>query len=445
MALISTLTFFGQTDSTFIRKMYNEAMDNGQSYENLHYLCKHIGNRISGSAQAQMAIEWGEKLLKSYKFDKVYLQEIMVPHWERGTKEVAWIVNSKGEFEKLHIIALGGSVGTNGFIEGEVIEVKTIEELHALGEEKIKGKIVFFNQSFDQKFLETFQAYGTCYYQRGDGANESGKLGAVACVIRSLASSTDTHPHTGTMHYDDDVKKIPGAAMSTEDADLLTNWLKTGKVTLKMDMNCEILPDVKSYNVIAEMNGKDDKIITWGGHLDSWDIGEGAHDDGSGIVHSIEAMRILKTLGYQPNHKLRCVLFMNEENGNNGGESYAKIAKENNEEHICALESDAGGFLPLGFSVWGNEDQLKLVSQYSKLLKDFELYKFNEGHSGVDIGPLKKLYPDMIQLGLSVNSQRYFNYHHSEADVFENVNKRELEMGCAAMAAMIYLMDKTLK
>ena len=445
IALFSALTTFCQTDSLFIRKIYDKALENGQAYENLRSLCKGVGNRISGSPEAEMAVKWGERLMNSYHFDKVYLQEVMVPHWVRGTKEAAWIINEKGATEKLHILALGGSVGTNGFIDGEIIEVKSMEELKALGKEKVKGKIVFFNEPFDQKLLETFQAYGSCYYQRGDGANEASKLEAKACVIRSLASSTDNFPHTGVLHYEDTVKKIPAAAMSTMDADLLSSWLKTGKVVLKIEMNCETLPDVKSYNVIGEMNGKDEKVITWGGHLDSWDVGEGAHDDGAGIVQSIESLRILKELNYQPNHKLRCVLFMNEENGNKGGEGYAKIAIENKEIHIYAQESDAGGFLPLGFSVWGTKEQFQLVNQYSPLLYNFNLYKFKEGHSGVDIGPLKKVYPDMMQLGLSVNSQPYFNYHHSAADVFEVVNKRELELGAAAMASMIYLMDKTLK
>jgi len=439
-----SINSFAQNDTTFIRKIYDEALTSSKAYKNLHYLCKNIGNRISGSAQAQMAVEWGEQLMKSYHFDKVYLQKVMVPHWKRGTKEVAWMVNEKGKIEKLHVIALGGSVGTNGFISGDIIEVKTLEELKALGKEKVAGKVVFFNQSFNQKLIETFEAYSSCYYQRGSGTNEAGKLGAKACIIRSLATPTDNHPHTGTMHYDDGVNKIPGAAISTKDADKLTKWLKKGKVTLRIDMNCKTLPDVLSYNVIGEMKGKDKKIITFGGHLDSWDVGEGANDDGAGLMHTVEALRILNKLGYKPNHTLRCVFFMNEENGNRGGKTYAKKAKENNETHICALESDAGSFLPLGFSVWGNNEQLAKITQFKSLLANFDLYKFNKGESGVDISPLKDKYPNMMQLGLAVNSQKYFNYHHAEADVFENVNKRELNLGVAAMATMIYLIDKTL-
>jgi len=445
LLIFLSISSFAQTDSTFIRKIYDEALENGQSHENLRSLCKDIGARITGSAEAEMAIKWGEKLLKSYNFDTVYLQEIQVPHWERGTTEAAWIENEAGDILKLDILALGGSIGTNGLIAAEVIEVADFEALKQLSESDVKGKIVFLSQAFDQKNIQTFKSYGACYPIRGLGTNEAGKLNASAVVIRSLATPEDDFPHTGTMHYDEGVKKIPGAAMSTNNATLLAKWLKKGKVTLKMEMDCKTYPDVTSYNVIAEMNGIDDKVITWGGHLDSWDVGEGAHDDGAGIAHSIEALRILKKLNYQPNHKLRCVLFMNEENGNMGGESYAKIVSEKKEAHICAIESDRGGFLPVGFDVNGTEEHLKMVQNFEGLLNNFELYRFRKGFGGVDIGPLKEYYPNMIQLGMAISSQRYFNYHHTNNDVFENVNKRELELGCAAMASMIYLMDKTLK
>jgi len=445
LALLGGLTTSANEDSLFIRKIYNEALENGEAYENLRSLCKDIGARITGSAEAKMAVVWGKKVLDSYGFDNVYLQEIKVPHWERGTKEAAWIVNEEGEMIKMHIIALGGSVSTNGLIEGEVLEVQTLEELSALGEEKVKGKIVFFNRPFDQKLIQTFKAYGGCVDQRHGGTNLASKLKAKGVVIRSMASSTDIHPHTGSMHYDAGVDSCAGAAISTVDADILTEWLKKGKVIFKMEMDCRHYEDEISHNVIAEMTGhEDDKIITFGGHLDSWDVGEGAHDDGAGIVHSIEALRILKKLGYNPHHTLRCVLFMNEENGNFGGKSYAEIAKENKEKHICAIETDRGGFLPVGFDIQGTKDQVASIQKFAPLLKGFSLYKFEKGYSGVDIRPLMNYYPDMLQLGMAISSQRYFEYHHAETDVFENVNRRELHLGAAAMAAMIYLIDRTL-
>lgn len=448
---IFTLSLFCLTlshaseDSLFIRKIFDEALENGQAYENLRSLCKGIGARITGSAEAKMAVKWGEKLLRAYEFDQVYLQEITVPHWERGTKEAAWIESEDGMVHKLKIIALGGSVGTNGLISGEVVQVESIEDLEKLQKSQVKGKIIFFNQAFDQKLIQTFKAYGGCIAQRHEGTNVASKMGALGVVIRSLGSSKDDHPHTGSMHYEAGVDSCAGAAISTNDADLLESWLKKGSVKLSMEMDCRHYPMEQSHNVIAEMKGnQDNKIITFGGHLDSWDVGEGAHDDGAGVVHSIEALRILKHLGYQPKHTLRCVLFMNEENGNFGGKNYAKICADAKEEHICAIETDRGGFLPIGFDVMGSQEQLELVQSYKKLLNGFQLYKFQSGYSGVDIRPLKEFYPEMIQLGMSISSQRYFDFHHAETDVFENVNRRELHLGAAAMATMIYLMDKSL-
>jgi carboxypeptidase Q len=433
------------TDSLFIRSIFDEALEKGQAYKNLESLCKDIGARITGSAEAKMAVQWGKKLLDSYGFDEVYLQEIEVPHWERGTTESCWIQSENGDVAKLHVLALGGSVGTNGLLEGEIIMVESIEEMKELGEEKIKDKIVFFNKAFDQKLLYTFQAYGGCIAQRHLGPSEAGVLHAKAVVIRSLASSMDVHPHTGSTRYEDGADSIPGAAISTVDSDLLASWLLKGKVTLKLEMDCRHYENEISHNVIAELKGnKDDKIITFGGHLDSWDVGEGAHDDGAGIVHSIEALRILNKLGYKPNHTLRCVLFMNEENGNFGGKNYARIASEKGEEHICAIESDRGGFLPIGFDIQGSDEQVLLVQQYAALMNGFNLYKFKKGYSGVDVRPLMEYYPEMVQLGMSISSQRYFDYHHCESDVFETVNKRELHLGAAAMAAMIYIMDRIL-
>lgn len=445
LTLTISISVLANTDSLFIRKIYDTALVGGHAYGNLRSLCKDIGARITGSAEAKMAIIWGKDLLESYAFDHVYLQEIKVPHWERGTKEAGWMVEEDGAVHKLNIIALGGSVGTNGLIAGEVLKVESIEELEQMDQAEVSGKIVFFNRPFDQKMIQTFKAYGACVDQRWEGTNVASRLNARGVVIRSMASSNDDHPHTGSMHYEKGVMPVPGAAISTNDANKLVSLLEKGRVVVKMEMDCKTFPDEISHNVIAEMMGnEDDKIITFGGHLDSWDVGEGAHDDGAGVVQSIEALRILKALGYKPNHTLRCVLFMNEENGNFGGRSYAEIAAENKEEHICAIETDRGGFLPMGFDIVGDDEQVAFVRSFLPLLKNYDLLKFNAGYGGVDIGPLRQYYPEMLQLGLSVNSQRYFDYHHSEADVFEAVNKRELELGAAAMAAMIYLMDRHL-
>ncbi len=444
--LIINITFFAQSDSAFIRKIYDEALSKGNSYEDLRSLCKDIGARLSGSAQAQMAVEWGEAKMKSYDFDKVYLQEIKVPHWERGTKEAAWVKNQKGDVSPIKILALGGSIGTNGILKGQLIEFSNIDELKKAKRKDVEGKIVFLSQAFNQNDINTFKAYGGCYPIRGDGAVEAAKLGAKALVIRSLASSLDDHPHTGSMHYDEAVEKIPAAAISTNDSELIGEFLKKGELEFIFEMDCQTLADVTSYNVIGEITGteKPDEIITFGGHLDSWDAGEGAHDDGAGIVHCLEALRLLKVLNYKPKHTLRVVFFMNEENGNKGGQTYASFVKEKGEKHIAALESDRGGFAPKGFSCDGDLDKFKSLFNFDKLFNPYELYEFQKGYGGVDIGPLKKQFDGITLFGFVPDSQRYFDFHHAESDVFEAVNKRELELGCAAISSFIYLIDKNL-
>lgn len=446
LACAFTLTIHAQSDSAFIRSAYNIALSEGKAHEDLRSLCKDIGARLTGSAEAEMAVKWGEAKMKSYGFDKVYLQEIMVPHWERGTKEAGWIKSEKGELVKTHLLALGGSIGTNGVLEADIIEFKSLDELKEAKASKVEGKIVFLNQPMDEQQIITFRAYGGCYPIRGNGAVEASKKGAVGVIIRSLGLPVDEHPHTGSMHYEDDVEKIPAAAISTLDSEKLSGILAKGKASFVMEMDCREYPDVKSYNVIGELTGteKPDEIITFGGHLDSWDTGEGAHDDGAGIVHCMEALRILKVSGYRPKHTLRLVFFMNEENGNMGGRSYADIVKEKGEKHIAAVESDRGGFAPRGFSCDGTPEQVEMLASLAPHFKDYDLHIFEKGYGGVDIGPLKKSYPGIPLFGFIPDSQRYFDFHHAPSDVFENVNKRELELGCAAIASFLYLIDNRL-
>jgi hypothetical protein len=438
---------FAQPDSIFIRKVYDEALLRGHAYEDLRQLCEDVGPRLSGSSEAQMAVEWSERKMQSYGFDKVYLQEIKVPHWERGTKESAWIRLENGELIKLHLLALGGSIGTNGLLTGEVVEFKTLDQLKSAKKNQVEGKIVFLNQPMDAAQIQTFKAYGLCYGIRGNGAVEAGKLGAKAVVIRSLGLPVDEHPHTGSMHYEENIAKIPAGALSTKDADLLSKKLKEGKTELVLEMDCRNFPDAVSYNVIGEMKGTEfsNEIITFGGHLDSWDAGEGAHDDGAGVIHCLEALRILKELKYKPKHTLRVVFFMNEENGNMGGKSYATWVKEKGEKHIAALESDRGGFAPRGFGCDGTDNQVAFLQSLSSNFKNYDLHVFEKGYGGVDIGPLKESFPGIPLFGFVPDSQRYFDFHHAPSDVFENVNKRELELGAAAIASFVYLLDKELK
>lgn len=445
--IVSANISFAQNDSVFIRSIYNEALSKGHAYEDLRSLCKDIGARLTGSAEADMAIEWGKRKMESYGFDKVYLQEIKVPHWERGTKEAAWIRQKDGKLTKLNVLALGGSIGTNGSMLGDLVIFSSLEALKNSTKEKVQGKIVFINQPMNEQQINTFRAYGGCFPVRGDGAVEAAKLGAKAIIIRSLGMPVDEHPHTGAMYYEDGIAKIPAAAISTKDAEMIGALPKNEKLELILEMDCRDYPDKTSYNVIGELTGKENpnNIITFGGHLDSWDAGEGAHDDGAGIIHCLEALRILKILNYVPKNTLRVVFFMNEENGNKGGLTYADLAKSRtNEKHIAALESDRGGFSPRGFQCDGSDEQVALLQSFEKNFKPYELSVFEKGHGGVDIGPLKKAFPGIALFGFVPDSQRYFNFHHAPSDVFENVNKRELELGAAAISAFLYLLDQNI-
>lgn len=433
-----------QTDSLTVRAIFDEALEEGECYENLRSLCKDIGARLTGSAEAEMAVQWGKNLLESYGFE-TRLQETPIPHWERGTLEAGWYVTADGGIHKIKVLALGGSVGSNGMVSGEGIEAQDLAHVNELGKAgELEGKIVFINRPFDQKIVNTFYAYGACWPIRGQGTLEAAKYGAKAVLIRSLASPIDDHPHTGGMYYEEGGRKIPGAAVSTQAAEELSQALKEGPIQIKLEMDCRSYPDKTSHNVIGEIKGAElpDEIITIGGHLDSWDVGEGAHDDGAGIVHCIEAMRILKDREIKLKRTLRVVLYMNEENGAYGATTYADKAMERGEKHVFALESDGGGHAPRGFSMDGPEDRVTLMQSFAELLAPYELRDLGPGYGGVDIGKLKTHYEGITLIGFKPDSQRYFNFHHSEDDVFENVNKRELELGSASIASIIYLMDK---
>jgi len=436
-------------DSLTIRKIYDEALVNGKSYENLRYLCKNIGPRLSGSDNAQKSVVWSKKLMESYGFDKVYLQEVMVPHWVRGAKEVAYIIDGENRIP-VSIAALGMSIATpKDGLTASIIEVHSLKEVEELGEKLINGKIVFFNRPFDPKFVNTGEAYGGAGDQRFMGPSTAAKYGAVGVIVRSLTGSLDDYPHTGATLFNKDGKNIPAAAISTKGADKLSAMLKMRKVPLVkfyFKQDCQLLPDVLSYNVVGELTGTEhpNEFITVGGHLDSWDLSEGAHDDGTGVLQSAEVLRIFKSLNYKPKNSVRAVFFMNEENGNRGGSKYAELAAQNKEEHIAAIETDAGGFTPRGFSFEDASADFinKTNGKWKALLEPYEVDRLTIGHSGTDIGPLKEKVPGIVLIGFRPDSQRYFDIHHTANDVFENVNKRELELGAASMASLIYLIDQ---
>lgn len=448
--LLLSLIFAGfsvlaqSTDTATIKKISDEILSNGKAYENLRFLCKKIGPRLSGSKQAQKAVEATFKMLKDAGADTVYLQACMVPHWIRGIKEVGNIkVDGEANYV-LHLCSLGNSLGTGiKGISAGVVEVKSFEELDKLGTSNIKGKIVFFNFAMNPTYIRTFKAYGESGISRRNGPSMAARYGAIGAMVRSLASNTDDYPHTGAMVYNDSFPKIPAVAISTNDAEWLSATLKTNpKVTGSFTNTSAMLADTVSYNVIGEIRGSEfaKEFITVGGHLDSWDLAEGAQDDGAGIVQSIEVLRTLKALGIKPKRTFRAVMFMNEENGGRGGEKYLELAEINKEKHLFALESDAGGFTPRGFSFDMEEEKVTKIKQWAKLFLNYGVYDFNEKGSGSDVEPLKKIGTALAEL--LPDSQRYFDVHHAANDVFENVSKRELHLGAVNMTILIYLIDK---
>ena len=432
-------------NSIFIDKIYDEALANGNSYEWLDYLSNQIGGRLSGSINYDRSVKWGMRELEMINLDSVWLQPVMIPKWVRGAPEYAHIESSPGNTISVPIAALGGSISTPSIgISANVIEVKNFKELKMIGKDSIRGKIIFYNRPMDPTLINTFQAYGGSVNQRTQGAVEAAKLGAVGVIVRSMTTSLDDYPHTGSMYYDGLSlnQRIPAAAISTNGAELLSSMLSLNpNIKFFFRQNSKNFPDVLSHNVIAQINGseKPDEIILIGGHLDSWDLGDGSHDDGAGIVQSMEVLRILKDLNYSPKRTIRVVLFANEENGLRGGTKYAEEARLNNEKHFFALESDAGGFTPRGFSFDTSEKEFKTIKKFENLFIKYGMDNFFIGGSGADIGPLKN--GEVILAGLRPDTQRYFDYHHAASDTFDKINKRELELGAAAMTALVYLLD----
>ena len=434
-------------DSTMIARIHRQVLGEGACYEDLRELCKEVGARLSGSPEADAAILWGGKKLQAIGAGSVRMQPVVVPHWERGGAERAWMRIDGGEKEPLRVAALGGTIGTEGDLEGEVAVFRDFAELESLGDSGLAGRIAFFNRPMDPLMINAGSAYGGAYEQRSKGAVESARHGGIAALVRSLTHAMDTFPHTGGMRYDDEVRQVPSAALSTVDARRIAGFVKEGhEVRVGLNMGCILHDDKSQANVIAEWKGTEypDRYIVVGGHLDSWDIGEGAHDDGAGVVQSIEVLRTLHALGYRPRHTLRVVLFINEENGNNGGKTYALRAREEGEWHVAAVESDAGGDAPRGYSIDASDAGTAAVRSWKEGLLQYGVGDLRRGGAGVDIGPLKKEEPAgkrPLLVGLRPNSQRYFDYHHSDRDVFENVHERELKLGAAALTSMVYLLD----
>lgn len=434
-------------DAFFIQKIYHTALTEGRCYPWLAHLTQRIGARLSGSAPAAAAVEYTRQMLDSLGLDRVWLQPCRVPHWERGEPEQVRIVNSRQVgTQELRALALGNSIGTGPQgLTAEVIEVQQLDELEVLGREKLAGKIVFFNRPMDPRQLNTFAAYGGAVDQRGVGAARAARYGAVGVLVRSMTTRKDDVPHTGALRYEEGTPAIPALAISTNDADLLSRLLREEVVRVFLRNTSRSLGTKLSYNVIGEIKGSaaPNEIILVGGHLDSWDVGQGAHDDGAGCVQSMDVLQVLRRLNYRPKRTLRCVLFMNEENGLAGGTTYRDSSNARREYHLAAIESDRGGFTPRGFSVEGEEGiferKFKQVMNWAPLLEPYGL-DLHRGGSGADIGPLKS--QRGLLFGFEPDSQRYFDYHHTAIDTFDAVNQRELELGVAAMTSLVFLLDK---
>ncbi len=420
------------------RQIVKEALGSNRAYEMLRDLCTTTGHRLSGSPGAAKAVEWTRKKMEELGFDNVWLEPVMVPRWVRGSVEEGYVVLPSGKREGLTITALGGSIGTpRQGITAEVVEVKSFGELQKLGE-KAKGKIIFFNRPMDRSLVNTFAAYGGAVDQRWAGAMEAAKAGGVAALVRSMTTLLDDKPHTGSMGYVDSIRKVPSAAVSTKGAEHLSALLARGMpVKVRMMLSAQTLPDVESANVLGELRGteKPEEVIVIGGHLDSWDKGQGAHDDGAGCIEAIEALRLLKTLGLKPKRTIRAVMFMNEENGSRGGIAYAEKDRPG-EKHVAAIESDEGGFTPHGFGVSDSVAHAKL-QRWVPVFKFMDANRIELGGGGADIGPLAR--KGVPLMNLIVDTHRYFDFHHSDNDMYEAVNERELALGAAAMAIFSYI------
>lgn len=429
---------YGKEADEFI----NRSLKEQKGYEWLKELCG-IGPRLSGSENSLKAIHWAKNKMEELGFDSVWLQPVIVPKWVRNDVETAIVTNSKKyRGRKLNIVSLGGSIATPpGGINGEIVEVKSFDQLKLLGE-KIKGKIVFFNREFDNSLVNTFEAYGKAVNQRTHGAIEAARYGAVASIVRSVTSKKDNVPHTGVMYYDSLIARIPHAAIGLIDADFLSNALiEESDLEIKIDMNCENLPDVESFNVIGEIRGKEypEEIIVVGGHYDSWDKGCGAHDDGAPCIQTIEILDLINRLGLKPKRTIRCVLFINEENGLRGAIEYGKYADTVKVKHIAAIEADRGAFTPRGFNITSDSSIVKKLQSWLPILNKSHIDWIRPGGSGGDIAQIKNA---KAWFGFVPDDQRYMDLHHSDNDTFESVHPREMQLGTAAMAILTYLLSE---
>ncbi|MFP4449162.1 MAG: M20/M25/M40 family metallo-hydrolase [Bacteroidales bacterium] len=432
------------TPEKTIDKIYKEALSDSMAYQNLQYLSDSIGGRLACSEDGIRAVYWAQGVMKELQPDTVFLQELKVKNWKRGKKEKATLHSSKYGKKSLNVTALGRGIGTNGKpLSGEIIEVNSLEELSEMDISQTEGKIIFFNDKMSTERKNTFQAYGEVAGQRFYGPIKAAEYKAKGAIIRSITTSIDTFPHTGVTKYAEPPETVPAVAVATQHADQIHKWLsKDNNLTVSYTTYCKNRPDTTSYNVVGEIRGKKypNKIITVGGHLDSWDISDGAHDDGAGCMQAMEVIRIFKKLGIKPNHTIRAVMFMDEEISQMGGEIYAEEAKRKGETHIFALESDRGATKPLGFSIDASDSIRAKLQNFKPLLKPYGIEEFKQGGGGVDIGPLKEFNTPLV--GFVTDSENYFDWHHSPNDTFDKIDFEDFQSGSAAITSLIYLVDR---
>lgn len=430
------------SDAQMLRRIYDAALVDSPAYENLRELTHRFPGRISGSLAYDGAAKWTFGLLQQLGCDHVEAQRVMVPHWERVAPESVKIVLPDGQPAVLSALALGGSVTTGpAGLRAHVVELHSLDDLKTAD---VQGKIVFFNGRMNPRDVIPGKAYGEAGRQRNQGPAAAAKHGAVGVLVRSLTHALDDLPHTGNTTYLPDVPRIPAAALSTLAADALSAALKTEPaLRVEMVIHTQFFDDAPAANILGELRGTEspDEVILVGGHLDCWDIAPGAHDDGAGVVQSIDVLRILKAVGYRPKHTIRCVLFANEENGLRGATEYARVAGEKKEKHLLALETDGGGFAARGFNIGNAAGDAHLkAARFKPLFEPYGVFIFQAGRGGADVGPL--MAKGNTVAGLIPEAQRYFDVHHTRADTINKVNKRELELGAAAMAALVYLVDQ---
>jgi hypothetical protein len=429
-----------QTDQDVVTRLLQAGLREQGAYRTLEKLLS-VGPRLTGSAQAEAAVTLMAARMTALGFDKVRAEPVTVGHWVRGSVEEGRILPTKSGAIPVKVRALGNSIATPpGGLTAGIVEVRSLAEVEKLGD-RARGKIVFFNGAMDPTMIDTFPAYGGAVAQRSGGAVAAAKVGAVAAVVRSVSLAISDDPHTGTMSYDPAVAKIPAVTISTAAADRLDALLRADpEARLFIRTSCATLSPITSHNVMGELTGSErpDEVVVVGGHIDSWDLSVGAHDDGAGCAQSIEALRLLRELGLKPKRTIRAVLYMDEENGGSGGLGYARSENRKAERHIAAIESDRGGFLPLGFGVSATGDTLARIRSWEMLMQTIGLQWIRPGGGGVDIGPLGE--SGTILIDLVPDSQRYFDVHHSGIDTLDKVNPRELQLGANAMALMAWLL-----